>query len=73
MHELQVLGEAIPMTAHDVPLDVVVTPERVIRVRRRFRRPAAIIWKELSAAQLAEMPALARLARPRARPPRRRG
>ena len=73
VHELQVLGEAIPMTAHDVPLDVVVTPERVIRVRRRFRRPAAIIWKELSAAQLEEMPALARLARPRARPPRRRG
>src|SRR5436309_798602 len=73
VHELQVLGEAIPMTAQDVPLDVVVTPERVIRVRRRFRRPAAIIWKELSAAQLAEMPALARLARPRARPPRRRG
>jgi 5-formyltetrahydrofolate cyclo-ligase len=67
VHELQVLGEAIPMTAHDVPLDVVVTPERVIRVRRRYRKPSAIIWKELSAEQLAQMPALARLARKRPR------
>lgn len=67
VHELQVLTEAIPMTAHDVPLDIVVTPERVIRVRRRHRKPTTIIWKELSEAQLAEMPALARLAPKRAR------
>jgi 5-formyltetrahydrofolate cyclo-ligase len=73
VHELQVLREAIPMTAHDVPLDIIVTPERLIRVRRRSRRPAAIIWKELSAEQLAEMPALARLARTRPRAARRRG
>jgi 5-formyltetrahydrofolate cyclo-ligase len=73
VHELQVLREAIPMTAHDVPLDLVVTPERVIHVRRRSRRPAAIIWKELSAEQLAEMPALARLARRRLRTASRRG
>jgi len=73
VHELQVLREVIPMTAHDVPLDLVVTPERVIRVRRRHPRPAAIIWKELSAEQLEGMPALARLARTRVRSTKRRG
>ena len=67
VHELQVLTEAIPMTAHDVPLDIVATPERVLRVRRRYDKPAAIIWNELSEAQLADMPALARLAPGRAR------
>jgi 5-formyltetrahydrofolate cyclo-ligase len=67
VHELQVLAEAIPMTAHDVPLDIVATPERVLRVRRRYDKPAAIIWNELSEAQLADMPALARLAPGRAR------
>ena len=72
VHELQVLDEAIPMTAHDVPLDIVVTPERVIRVRRRHQKPSAIIWKELSEQQLAEMPALASLALKRARRPRSR-
>ena len=71
VHELQVLREAIPMTAHDVPLDIVVTPERVIRARRRHRRPAAILWKELAAQQLEEMPALARLARTRVRSAKR--
>src|SRR5262245_4997244 len=48
VHELQVLEGAIPMTAHDVPLDIVVTQDRVIRARRRPRRPRAILWEELS-------------------------
>src|SRR5262245_51032400 len=72
VHELQVVDDRIPMTAHDVPLDLVVTPERVIRTGRRFAKPAGIIWDELSEAQLADMPALARLATKRARKPRRR-
>jgi len=50
------------MTPHDVPLDIVVTPERVIRTRRRYSRPTEIIWSELSDAQLADMPALAGIA-----------
>jgi len=62
VHELQVVDETIPMTAHDVPLDIVITPERVIRTGRRHRRPTAIVWSELSDAQLADMPALARIA-----------
>ncbi len=67
VHELQVVDDAIPMTAHDVPLDLVVTPDRVIRVRRRRKRPTAIFWNELSTEQLAEMPALAKLAPSRTR------
>ncbi len=61
VHPLQVVDGAIPMTAHDVPLDVIVTPERVIRTRRAFPRPRGILWEELSADQLALMPPLARL------------
>jgi 5-formyltetrahydrofolate cyclo-ligase len=72
VHELQVLDEPIPMTAHDVPLDIVVTPDRVIRARRRPQRPGEIFWKELSARQLAEMPALAKLAVRRRGEPRSR-
>lgn len=61
VHELQVLDDAIPMTAHDVPLDIIVTPERVIRTRRRPSKPPGMFWEELSEEQLAAMPALARL------------
>ena len=73
VHELQLLDESIPMTAHDVPLDLVVTPDRAIRVRRRRRKPARIFWEELSGEQLGEMPALAKLAPRRPRAPARRG
>lgn len=63
VHELQVVDDPIPMTAHDVPLDVIVTPERVIRPRPRRRKPRGIVWSELSAEQLRAMPPLAVLRR----------
>jgi 5-formyltetrahydrofolate cyclo-ligase len=66
VHELQVVRGGIPMTSHDVPVDIVVTPERVVRTRRPPRRPKGIVWNELTPEQLAAMPALARLAGARA-------
>ncbi|OLC15120.1 MAG: 5-formyltetrahydrofolate cyclo-ligase [Candidatus Rokubacteria bacterium 13_1_40CM_69_27] len=61
VHELQVLDEEIPMTPHDVPVDLIVTPERVIRAERAFKKPRGLLWEELSEAQLLAMPPLARL------------
>ena len=61
VHELQVVDDAIPMTAHDVPVDMVVTPTRVIRPRRRRPKPRGIRWNELAEAQVAAMPVLAGL------------
>jgi 5-formyltetrahydrofolate cyclo-ligase len=63
VHELQVVRDAIPMTSHDVPLNLIVTPERVIRARGRRAKPRGIRWNELSAEQIAAMPVLAALAR----------
>ncbi len=61
VHALQVLKGDIPMTTHDVPVDIVVTPERVIRTRTAFDKPAGIRWEELGADQLDAMPVLRRL------------
>jgi len=58
VHDLQVVDADIPMTPHDVPVDLVVTPTRVIRTRRRRRKPRGIRWNELSEQQLADMPPL---------------
>jgi 5-formyltetrahydrofolate cyclo-ligase len=70
VHDLQVVEGAIPMTDHDVPVDVVVTPTRVIRARRRRAKPRGIRWDELSDAQVAAMPVLASLhGRPKAGAP----
>jgi 5-formyltetrahydrofolate cyclo-ligase len=71
VHALQVVKDDIPMTPHDVPLDLVVTPERVIRTRTAFRKPQGIRWHELSADQLAAMPVLRRLRRTAGRARRR--
>ena len=62
VHELQIVRAAIPVTSHDVPVDLIVTPERVIRPRNRRAKPRGIRWGELSAAQIAAMPVIAGLA-----------
>jgi 5-formyltetrahydrofolate cyclo-ligase len=65
VHDLQVVRAAIPMTAHDVPVDLVVTPRRVIRTRRRRAKPSGIAWHELTDEQISAMPVLQRLPRQR--------
>ena len=54
----------IPTTDHDVALDLIITPERVIEIPRRKRRsPAGIRWGELTEEKIAAIPLLARLRR----------
>jgi 5-formyltetrahydrofolate cyclo-ligase len=62
VHELQVRpAGAILTTAHDVPVDLVITPERVIDCRsRRGPRPSGgISWPELTQEKIAAIPVLA--------------
>jgi 5-formyltetrahydrofolate cyclo-ligase len=61
-HELQVRPPGtIPLTGHDVPLDFIVTPDRVIDCRRvRGPRPTAgIRWEDLTEEKIAAIPLLA--------------
>ncbi|GAA1808461.1 5-formyltetrahydrofolate cyclo-ligase [Planosporangium flavigriseum] len=64
VHELQVRpAGAIPTTAHDVPVDLVVTPERVIdcRAARGPRPEGGIRWSELTEEKIAAIPLLVAL------------
>ena len=63
VHDTQVVRGPIPMTPHDVPVDVVATPTRLMRTRHTLPRPTGIRWDELTDAQLAAMPPVAALAR----------
>jgi 5-formyltetrahydrofolate cyclo-ligase len=65
VHPLQIVRSRIPMLAHDIPLDVIVTPDAAISCPRRHRRPKGLIWTALPAEKIAEIPVLARLARQR--------
>lgn len=61
VHERQLFETALPHDGHDVPMDLVVTPERTVRPPREGRRPAGIDWGALSDERIAEIPALQRL------------
>ena len=64
VHEIQVRPPgSIPLTSHDVPVDFVVTPERVIdcRARRGPRPDSGIIWADLTDEKIAAIPLLAAL------------
>jgi 5-formyltetrahydrofolate cyclo-ligase len=62
VHELQVLPPGtIPLTSHDVPVDFIVTPDRVIDCRPRHapRPTAGIRWDDLTEEKIAAIPLLA--------------
>lgn len=62
VHELQVQpAGAIPLTDHDVPVDFIVTPDRVIDCRpgRGRPAPAGIRWEDLTEEKISAIPLLA--------------
>ncbi len=62
VHDLQVLEPgSIPMTEHDVPVDIIATPTRLLRTNTPYRRPRGVDWSLLTECALEEMPILAKL------------
>ena len=64
VHEIQVRPPGtIPLTTHDVPVDFVVTPDRVIdcRSRRPPRPDAGLVWADLTDEKIAAIPLLSAL------------
>ncbi len=59
VHPLQIVDEEIPMTAHDIPLNAIITPSELIEVKPRFSRPKGIYWKLLPQEKIADIPVLA--------------
>ena len=60
VHERQVIDADVPTADHDVPVDLVVTPDRVVR-SASSPKPAGIDWEALSEDRLEEIPILGRL------------
>jgi 5-formyltetrahydrofolate cyclo-ligase len=58
VHPLQLLDEDLPETAHDFRVDVVITPDEVVRSSVRRRSPG-IIWEHLDDDAIAAIPVLA--------------
>ena len=70
VHALQILDEDLPETPHDFRLDMIVTPDDIIRVAPHPGRPgpSGILWDELDKTKIAAIPELVR--REKSRPDR---
>lgn len=63
VHALQIVDAGrIPMTDHDVPLDLIVTPDEIIRCSGDRARPGGVLWDHLPDDKVAEIPLLRRMA-----------
>jgi len=60
VHPVQVLDEDLPETEHDFRVDLVVTPDEVIRTRSGtgLRGPPGILWEHLDEEKIAAIPVL---------------
>ena len=60
VHECQIVNDipADSLTKHDVPVDIIVTPERVIRVPNRVAKPCGVHWDLLSQQKLNQIKVL---------------
>jgi 5-formyltetrahydrofolate cyclo-ligase len=63
VHPVQILPQALEMRPHDIPVDVVVTPEGLMALRPAFPRPSGLYREALAAEQIAEVPVIERFLR----------
>ncbi len=61
VHPVQVLPQALEMCAHDIPLDVAVTPDGPLAFTAAFPRPRGLYREALAPEKIAEIPVLRRL------------
>ncbi len=62
VHASQLVDDGrIPMTTHDFPVDLVVTPQQVIETSGGHARPGGVVWEHLPGDKIAAIPVLGRL------------
>lgn len=61
VHPIQIVREHIPLTDHDLPVDMIATPRAAIEVERQYDRPRGILWDHLQPPQIHEIPILERI------------
>ncbi len=61
VHPLQIMRENLPVTTHDIPVDLIATPRAAIDVERAYQRPRGILWDHLQPPQIHEIPVLERM------------
>jgi 5-formyltetrahydrofolate cyclo-ligase len=58
VHPLQIVTEEILMTEHDIPLNVILTPNEIIEIESTLPRPKGIYWDMLLLEKIESIPVL---------------
>ena len=61
VHDVQVV-ERVPMSRHDVPVDYIATPSRLIKAEQSYAKPSGVFWDDLPVEIISSIPILKRLA-----------
>ncbi|MGB9805531.1 MAG: 5-formyltetrahydrofolate cyclo-ligase [Thermoproteota archaeon] len=61
VHELQVVDINFSYMLYDLPLDVIVTPRRVIWIKRKIKKPDKIYWDLMDENKIKEISVLRKL------------
>jgi len=61
VHDIQILDQEIPMEDHDLPVDMIVTPSRILRIERVYKKPKGVYWDKLDSRAFREIPVLKEL------------
>lgn len=60
VHDVQIIEEA-PKEPHDFVVDLISTPTKTVRIKRRYPQPKGILWEKLTSDELEKMPILLKL------------
>jgi len=63
VHPLQIVTRKIDLSPHDIPVDFIVTPDKVIGTGTRIKRPKGILWDCLDDEKIAAIPLLKKMKR----------
>lgn len=58
VHPLQIVDEDLERVAHDIPVDIVITPDEVIETHTVLPRPKGIYWEYLTPEKIEGIPVL---------------
>ncbi|MEM2878844.1 MAG: 5-formyltetrahydrofolate cyclo-ligase [Candidatus Hadarchaeales archaeon] len=51
VHDIQMIDDPIPMEPHDMPVDLILTPTKIVRAETGHPRPDGVIWDKLDPAK----------------------
>ncbi len=58
VHEIQIIEKDIPFLPHDIPVDYIITPERVIKTNSKLKKPEGIYKEYLTPEKISSIPIL---------------